>query len=138
MESLQENATLVKKVCEIYEKLSKLETLKPCKEVDNLFTELVHTCIPHSSINISTLLDNIQEIRSKLIRLCGEAEGHLEAHFSTILGSFGKPLNHFLTTPITSSLVVSSTTSLINTIPPHHKPPSMLHLWDLAPYPSPQ
>ncbi|PWA70030.1 nicotianamine synthase, S-adenosyl-L-methionine-dependent methyltransferase [Artemisia annua] len=85
---------LIENVCHIYEKLSKLETLKPSKEVDNLFTQLVHACIPHSSINIATLPANIQEVRSKLIRLCGEAEGHLEAHFSTILGSFKNPLHH--------------------------------------------
>ncbi|GJT85980.1 nicotianamine synthase, S-adenosyl-L-methionine-dependent methyltransferase [Tanacetum coccineum] len=98
MESLQvqvqEESILIEKVCQIYEQLSKLETLKPSKDVDNLFTQLVHACIPHSSINIATLPPNIQEIRSKLIRLCGEAEGLLEAHFSTILGSFKNPLHH--------------------------------------------
>lgn len=94
MGSLQEHTILVKKVCEIYDKISKLETLKPSKNVDTLFTELVHTCIPPSSINISTLPNNIQEIRSKLIRLCGEAEGHLEAHFSTLLATFENPLDH--------------------------------------------
>ncbi|MFS7986173.1 putative nicotianamine synthase [Helianthus anomalus] len=94
MESHQENITLVMKVCEIYDKLSRLESLKPSKDVDNLFTELVNTCIPHFSINIATLPANIQEIRSKLIRLCGQAEGHLEAHFSTIIGSLKNPLHH--------------------------------------------
>ncbi|PWA70031.1 nicotianamine synthase, S-adenosyl-L-methionine-dependent methyltransferase [Artemisia annua] len=98
MESLQgqvqEEMILIENVCQIYEKLTKLETLKPSKEVDNLFTQLVHACIPHSSINIATLPANIQEVRSKLIRLCGVAEGLLEAHFSTILGSFKNPLHH--------------------------------------------
>ncbi|KAK1440409.1 hypothetical protein QVD17_06236 [Tagetes erecta] len=103
MESLQKNTTLVQKVCEIYAKLSKLESLKPCKDVDNLFTELVHACIPHSSINIAALPANIQEIRSKLIRLCGEAEGHLEAHFSTILASFKNPLQHLNVFPYYSN-----------------------------------
>ncbi|XP_071699031.1 nicotianamine synthase-like [Rutidosis leptorrhynchoides] len=105
MESIQvqEEITLIQKVCEIYDKISKLETLKPSKEVDTLFTELVHTCIPHSTINIATLPPNIQEIRSKLIRLCGEAEGHLEAHFSTILGTFEKPLRHLNVFPYYSN-----------------------------------
>ncbi|KAI3810445.1 hypothetical protein L1987_20057 [Smallanthus sonchifolius] len=103
MESHQENIILVKKVCEIYDNLSKLETLKPCKDVDNLFTELVHTCIPHSSINIATLPPNIQEIRFKLIKLCGEAEGHLEAHFSTIIGSYKNPLHHLNVFPYYSN-----------------------------------
>ncbi|MFS7967682.1 putative nicotianamine synthase [Helianthus anomalus] len=89
-----EEADLVTKVCEIYHKISKLETLKPSIYVNTLFTELVTTCIPPSSINITTLPQTIQETRSKLIRLCGEAEGHLEAHFSTLLASYPNPLNH--------------------------------------------
>lgn len=92
--SVQEHNILVQKVCQIYDKISKLETLKPSKNVDTLFTQLVHTCIPPSSINISNLPLNIQELRSKLIRLCGEAEGHLEAHFSTLLATFKNPIHH--------------------------------------------
>ncbi|XP_022013708.1 probable nicotianamine synthase 4 [Helianthus annuus] len=94
MELQQENITLVKKVCEIYEKLSKFETLKHCNEIDNLYNELVDTCLLHSSINIAALPENIQELRSKLIRLCGEVETQLEVHFSMILGSLKNPLHH--------------------------------------------
>ncbi|KAK1430024.1 hypothetical protein QVD17_12473 [Tagetes erecta] len=94
MGSFHQEAGLVTKVCEIYTKISKLETLKPSKDVNHLFTELVEACIPPYSINIATLPENIQETRSKLIRLCGEAEGHLEAHFSTILATFSNPLDH--------------------------------------------
>ncbi|KAI3525658.1 hypothetical protein L1887_04625 [Cichorium endivia] len=94
MGSIQEHNILVEKVCQIYDKISKLETLKPSRNVDTLFSELVITCIPPSSINILILPKHIQEIRSKLIRLCGEAEGHLEAHFSTLLASFPNPLHH--------------------------------------------
>ncbi|KAI3509379.1 hypothetical protein L1887_24609 [Cichorium endivia] len=94
MESIQKESILVEKVCEIYHKIIKLDTLKPSNDVNRLFIELVNTCIPPSSINIATLPANIQEIRSKLIKLSGEAEGHLEAHFSTILGSFPNPLHH--------------------------------------------
>ncbi|XP_071696837.1 nicotianamine synthase-like [Rutidosis leptorrhynchoides] len=103
MGTVQQEITLIEKVCEIYNKISKLETLTPSKEVDALFTELVHTCIPHSMINIATLPPNIQEMRSKLIRLCGEAEGHLEAHFSTILGTFKNPLHHLNVFPYYSN-----------------------------------
>ncbi|GKC91709.1 ribonuclease H-like domain-containing protein [Tanacetum coccineum] len=100
---VQDESILIEKVCQIYEQLSKLETLKPSKDVDNLFTQLVHACIPHSSINVATLPPNIQEIRFKLIRLCGEAEGLLEAHFSTILGSFKNPLHHLNIIPYYSN-----------------------------------
>ncbi|XP_076927955.1 nicotianamine synthase-like [Bidens hawaiensis] len=94
MGSVHQEAVLVDKVCQIYDKISKLETLKPSKDVNSLFTELVTTCIPPSSINMATLPQYIQETRSKLIRLCGEAEGLLEAHFSNILASFPYPLHH--------------------------------------------
>ncbi|KAI3888814.1 hypothetical protein MKX03_002093 [Papaver bracteatum] len=85
---------LIKNVCEIYNSLSTLESLKPSKDVDTLFTQLVHSCIPPSPIDVTKLSTKVQEIRSKLIRLCGEAEGHLESHFSTLLGSYETPLDH--------------------------------------------
>ncbi|XVF31466.1 hypothetical protein REPUB_Repub16aG0148400 [Reevesia pubescens] len=85
---------LVQKVCELYEQISSLESLKPSKDVNMLFTQLVVTCMPPSPIDVTKLCKSIQEIRSKLIRLCGEAEGLLESHFSTILGSYENPLDH--------------------------------------------
>ncbi|KAE8677756.1 KNOTTED1-like homeobox protein 6 isoform 1 [Hibiscus syriacus] len=57
-------------------------------------------------------------MRSKLIRLCGEAEGHLENHFSTILASYENPLCNldvFLTTRITLNSANSNLTSSPNT-----------------------
>ncbi|CAH1429114.1 unnamed protein product [Lactuca virosa] len=105
MGSVHEEANLVEKVCEIYDKISMLETLKPSKDVDSLFSQLVLTCIPPSSINIATLPENIQETRSKLIRLCGEAEGHLEAHFSTLLATFPNPLHHLNAFPYYSNYI---------------------------------
>ncbi|TQD71180.1 hypothetical protein C1H46_043285 [Malus baccata] len=85
---------LVQRVCELYEKISSLESLKPSQDVNMLFTQLVLACIPPSPIDVSKLCRGVQEIRSNLIRLCGEAEGLLENHFSTILGSFEHPLDH--------------------------------------------
>ncbi|XP_022719536.1 nicotianamine synthase-like [Durio zibethinus] len=89
-----EKDPLVQEVCELYEKISSLENLKPSKDVNMLFTQLVVTCMPPSPIDVTKLCKRIQEIRSKLIRLCGEAEGLLESHFSTILGSYENPLDH--------------------------------------------
>ncbi|KAL2469088.1 Nicotianamine synthase 3 [Forsythia ovata] len=85
---------LVQKVCDLYEKISGLDSLKPSKDVDMLFTQLVLTCMPPHPIDVTKLCKKIQEMRSNLIRLCGEAEGLLEKHFSTILGSFDNPLDH--------------------------------------------
>lgn len=85
---------LVEKICEIYDSISGLDSLKPSKDVNMLFTQLVLTCVPPSPIDVTKLCKRVQEIRSKLIRLCGEAEGHLETHFSTLLGSYENPLHH--------------------------------------------
>lgn len=87
---------LVEKVTELYDKISNLDSLKPSKDVDTLFTDLVHTCMPPNPIDVTKIPCNkIQEMRSNLIKLCGEAEGHLETHYSTILASFNdNPLHH--------------------------------------------
>ncbi|CAK7340542.1 unnamed protein product [Dovyalis caffra] len=94
---------LVQKVCDLYEQISSLESLKPSKDVDMLFTKLVLTCIPPNPIDVNKICKKIQEMRSKLIRLCGEAEGHLESHFSTILGSYDNPLDHLNVFPYYSN-----------------------------------
>ncbi|KAL6557982.1 Nicotianamine synthase 3 [Orobanche minor] len=85
---------LVQKVCELYDKLSKLETLSPSKDVDSLFSELVTTCIPLQPIDVSKLCTKIQHIRNELILLCGRAECLMEKHYSTFLASFQNPLDH--------------------------------------------
>lgn len=98
-----QNEPLVQTICEIYSKIAKLDSLKPCKDVNTLFTQLVLTCIPPSSIDVAKLCKNVQEIRSNLIRLCGEAEGLLESHFSSILASFDNPLDHLTIFPYYSN-----------------------------------
>lgn len=85
---------LVDKVCELYDQISRLESLKPCKNVDMLFTQLVLTCMPPIPIDVTNLSSRVQQIRSKLIRICGEAEGLLESHYSSILASHHDPLRH--------------------------------------------
>ncbi|KAI9081061.1 hypothetical protein K1719_037041 [Acacia pycnantha] len=85
---------LISKIRELYDKISGLDSLKPSQDVDTLFTQLVLTCIPPSPIDVTILPNSLQEIRSNLIRLCGQAEGLLESHYSTILGSFENPLDH--------------------------------------------
>ncbi|KAG6645903.1 hypothetical protein I3843_08G151000 [Carya illinoinensis] len=85
---------LVQQVCNLFEQISNLESLKPAKDVNMLFTQLVFTCMPPTPIDVTKLCKRVQEIRSKLIKLCGEAEGLLESHYSTILGSYQKPLDH--------------------------------------------
>lgn len=96
---------LIAKVINLYEQISSLETLKPCKNVDMLFTELVLTCMPPSPIDVTKLPNTVQEKRSHLIRLCGEAEGYLERHYSAILGSYQNPLNHLHIFPYYSNYI---------------------------------
>lgn len=89
-----EQELLVGKVSEIYEKISMLESLSPSKQVNSLFTQLVLVCIPPCPIDITKLSNRVKEIRSKLITLCGKAEGLLESHYSTLIGSYENPLSH--------------------------------------------
>ncbi|XP_059651037.1 nicotianamine synthase-like [Cornus florida] len=100
-----EDELLVERVCEMYEKISRLDSLKPSKDVNMLFTQLVLMCMPPSPIDVPKLHKRVQETRSKLIRLCGEAEGLLESHFSTILGSYDNPLDHLTIFPYYSNYI---------------------------------
>ncbi|KAG9457877.1 hypothetical protein H6P81_002385 [Aristolochia fimbriata] len=87
-----EEEMLIERVMGLYEDISSLRSLKPSKEVNTLFTELVQLCIPESPIDVAKLSKRVQEKRSRLIRLCGEAEAFLESHFSAVLGSYPDPL----------------------------------------------
>ncbi|KAL3814631.1 hypothetical protein ACJIZ3_015899 [Penstemon smallii] len=96
---------LVEKICNLYERISKLENLNPSKDVDTIFTQLVHTCIPPYPIDVTKLCPKIQHIRNKLIILCAHAEGLLEKHFSAILGAIANsnPLDHLYLFPYYSN-----------------------------------
>ncbi|KOM53022.1 hypothetical protein LR48_Vigan09g168100 [Vigna angularis] len=101
MESQQE--MIVGKVCEIYEEISKLGDLNPSSHVNNLFTQLVTICTTPCQIDVSQLSQQVRETVAKLIRLCGKAEGLLESHYSTIIGSYENPLNHMKLFPYYSN-----------------------------------
>ncbi|KAL7125585.1 hypothetical protein ABFS83_14G126400 [Erythranthe nasuta] len=96
MVCVREIDPLVRKICELHDKISKLENLSPSKEVDSLFTQLVTTCIPPHPIDVTKLCTKIQRIRNNLIRLCGKAESLLEKHYSTILISLENPITNHL------------------------------------------
>jgi nicotianamine synthase len=93
MDNCQE--VMVEKVCKIYDKLSRLGNLNPSTQVNDLFTQLVRTCTtPCHEFDITQLSQEIKEKIAKLITLCGKAEGLLESHYSTLIGSNENPLNH--------------------------------------------
>lgn len=99
----QEELQLVETITSLYNSIAKLPSLSPSAEVNHLFTKLVLTCIPPSSIDISTLSGEVQAMRSHLIKLCGEAEGLLESHHSAIISSHDQPLNHLTLFPYYSN-----------------------------------
>lgn len=94
---------LVAYITDLYEKISRLEDLSPSDHVNSLFTKLVLKCLSPVDIDITRLSEKVQEMRSKLIKLCGEAEGNLEKHFSTLIGSHANPLDHISIFPYFSN-----------------------------------
>ncbi|KAL9320518.1 hypothetical protein ACSQ67_012357 [Phaseolus vulgaris] len=99
----QQEVMVVGKVCQIYEKISKLGDLSPSSHVNNLFTQLVTICTTPCQIDVSQLSEQVRETIAKLIRLCGKAEGLLENHYSTLIGSQENPLNHMKLFPYYSN-----------------------------------
>ena len=85
---------LIAHIVQIHDSICKLESLRPSKQVNTLFTHLVKLCIPSSSIDITALPEETQLIRQSLITLCGKAEGLLELEFSTFLSKLPQPLNN--------------------------------------------
>ena len=102
-----EEETLIQKVCELYDEISSLESLKPCNNVDTLFTKLVVTCMSPTSphFHINSLSKPLQQMRSNLIRLCGQAESLLEFHFSDLLAKFDSPIDHLHVFPYFSNYI---------------------------------
>jgi len=72
---------MIEKVCEISDKISRLENLSLSKQVDSLFSQLVITCTKQCHIEMTKLSEGVQEIRSNLVKLCGTAEGDLGKPF---------------------------------------------------------
>lgn len=125
---------LVQKVCDLYEKISKLDNLSPSKDVDTLFTQLVLTCIPPHPIDVNKLCTPIQQTRTNLIKLCGQAEGLLEKHYSTILGSFDHPLDHLHLFPYYSNYLKLSRLES-DLLTQHHPNPTRIAFIGSGPLP---
>ncbi|XP_019179321.1 PREDICTED: nicotianamine synthase-like [Ipomoea nil] len=90
------NQQVVEVVLELYQQISRLESLKPSKDVNMLFTKLVTSCLAadEAAIDVSKLCSDTQEMRSHLIKLCGEAEALLETHYSAHLACLENPLQN--------------------------------------------
>ncbi|XP_044979067.1 probable nicotianamine synthase 6 [Hordeum vulgare subsp. vulgare] len=96
---------LVQKITSLHTAIAKLSSLSPSPDVDALFTDLVTACIPPSSMDVTKLGPEVQEMREGIIRLCSEAEGKLEAHYSDMLAAFDNPLDHLGMFPYYSNYI---------------------------------
>ncbi|XP_061348659.1 nicotianamine synthase-like [Gastrolobium bilobum] len=90
---------LIAQFMQLHASISKLESLRPSKQVNSLFTHLVKLCTLPSSIDIEALPQEVKNIRESLISLCGRAEGLLELEFSTFISHTPKPLNNLTLFP---------------------------------------
>ncbi|CAD6222379.1 unnamed protein product [Miscanthus lutarioriparius] len=101
-------AALVHKISGLAAAIGKLPSLSPSPEVNALFTELVTACIPRSTVDVERLGPELQEMRGRLIRLCADAEGLLEAHYSDLLAAFDNPLEHLSLFPYFNNYILLS------------------------------
>ncbi|XP_062209227.1 nicotianamine synthase 2-like [Phragmites australis] len=100
-----EVAALVQKIAGLHAAIAKLPSLSPSPDVDSLFTDLVTACVPPSPVDVTKLGPEAQRMREELIRLCSDAEGHLEAHYSDMLANFDNPLDHLGRFPYFSNYI---------------------------------
>ncbi|XAR51182.1 Nicotianamine synthase [Bertholletia excelsa] len=85
---------LIAHIMQLHESISKLESLRPSKQVNALLTQLVKLCTLPSSIEVSNLPNEVQAMRGSLIRLCGEAEALLELEFAALVCQTPNPTNN--------------------------------------------
>uniref|UniRef100_A0A0E0LAH9 Nicotianamine synthase n=1 Tax=Oryza punctata TaxID=4537 RepID=A0A0E0LAH9_ORYPU len=91
---------LVEKITGLHAAIAKLPSLSPTPAVRVLFADLVTTCLQASPvIDVSWLGPDADKMRHELVRLCVDAEGKLEAHYSDVLAAFDNPLDHLAMFP---------------------------------------
>ena len=97
-----QKAHFEKQILDLNNKISNLKSLKPSKNNDNLFQQIMSTCLPtETNIDVEKLCPKVQNIRTSLIKLRSEAIGYSEQHYFTVLGSLeDNPLHHlYISTP---------------------------------------
>lgn len=90
---------LIADILKLHASIAKLESLRPSKEVNSLFTQLVKFCTLPLNIDIKALPMEVQLMRESLINLSGRAEGLLELEFATFLTKVPHPLNNLILFP---------------------------------------
>ncbi|PRQ19721.1 putative nicotianamine synthase [Rosa chinensis] len=94
MESEIPAELLIAHIMQLHASISKLDSLRPSKQVNSLFTQLVKLCTLPSSLDVHDLPEEVQIMRTSLISLCSRAEGLLELEFATLLGKTSQPMNN--------------------------------------------
>ncbi|EPS69362.1 nicotianamine synthase [Genlisea aurea] len=126
---------LVQTVCQLYNRISCLDDLRPSENVDALFTQLVAACIPPHPIDVSKLCSAVQEIRHHLIQLCGRAESLLETHYSAgVLAPLPAPLENLRLFPYYDNYLKLSAVEF-NLLRRHSSPPRRLAFVGSGPLP---
>ncbi|XP_004488704.1 nicotianamine synthase-like [Cicer arietinum] len=90
---------LISQIMQIHATISKLESLRPSKQVNTLLNHLVKLCILPSSIDIESLPQEVKTMRESLIPLCGKAEELLELEFSTFISLTPNPIKNLTIFP---------------------------------------
>lgn len=90
---------LISQIMQIHTTISKLESLRPSKQVNTLLTHLVKLCILPSSVEIEALPQEVKTMRESLIPICGKAEGLLELEFSTFISQTPNPAKNLTLFP---------------------------------------
>ncbi|XP_065872422.1 nicotianamine synthase-like [Euphorbia lathyris] len=85
---------LIAHIKQVYDGISKLDSLRPSKQVNSLFSHLVKLCILPSSLNINSLSPEEKEMRKTLIDRSGYAEALLELEFASLLIKTPQPMNN--------------------------------------------
>ncbi|CAI8595294.1 unnamed protein product [Vicia faba] len=90
---------LISQIMQIHATISKLESLRPSKQVNTLLTHLVKLCTLPSSIDTEALPQEIKKMRESLIPICGKAERLLELEFSSFISLTPNPMKNLTLFP---------------------------------------
>ncbi|KAJ0091128.1 hypothetical protein Patl1_14295 [Pistacia atlantica] len=96
---------IIARITRIHASISKIDSLRPSRLVNDLFTHLVKLCTLPLSIDVKALPKEVQSMGESLIVLCGRAEILLELDFATFLNKIPQPLNNVILFPYNGNYI---------------------------------
>ncbi|XP_031257953.1 nicotianamine synthase-like [Pistacia vera] len=96
---------IIARITRIHASISKIDSLRPSRLVNDLFTHLVKLCTLPLSIDVKALPKEVQSMGESLIVLCGRAEIFLELDFATFLNKIPQPLNNLILFPYNGNYI---------------------------------